>query len=312
VFVAKFGSPASPIIVIAGRVRSLFDDPPLLFGALDGIGCRLDEVRVASLDTSSLVVATMTEATESITPILMMAQVVGSDVTGDKIIDDKQHAFIRRPAQVRHDLEIHYIREAYFRLRFPTHRQPSPAELAYAFALIGRPDRSVPILRRLIAEHPGDAELLYQLGEVLRQLDQHEEAVGLFERSAALAPEQIDPRSALAITLSHLGRHREAKRRHTELIAMTNGDFGEYMNLASVCQTLGELDEAWRAVQMALAREPKSTHGHALAANLAYARGDLTAAHAHSEKARAGLVRVDRASPMYDIIDNLLRVALGS
>lgn len=313
VVVAKFPPRESPIVLIAGRsVRSLFDDPALLFGTLDDIGCRLTEIRVASLDASSLVVATAIVATEEITPILIMSQFVGSDVTGDKIVDDKQHAFLRRPAELRHELAISYIPELYFHRRFPRGRKATPEERARAFALIGRTDRAARVLRRLVTERPDDSPLLYLLGDVLRDRGEYEEAVEMFRRSAELAPDQIDPRSALAITLFFAHRYREAKRVHAELLVMTNGDFGEYMNLAVVCETLGELDEAWRAVQAALERQPDSTYGHARAAKLAYARGDLAAAQAHGDKARAGLAHEDRSSPMYDILEKLLRESSAS
>lgn len=301
------------MVVVAGKhARALFDDLPALFGLLDEVGWRFAEARVASLDVSSLVVAPVTMPTETITPILMMSQWFGEDVTGDEIADNKQHAFVRRPAEARHVLALRHTPPDYFRFRFPAKHSPTPLERALAFDCVARWDRAAEILRKLVAEQPDDPVALFQLGQALCQLGGEEEAVELFKRSAALAPDQLDPRSSLAITLSGLKRYREAKRVHAELIEMTAGDFGEYMNFAQVCQNLGELDEAWGAVQQAVQRNPTSAHVHAYAASLAYARGDLTAAREHGEIGRTRLAQIDRNSPMYELIEKLLNEASAS
>src|SRR5262245_50538687 len=124
--VARFGSPAEPVVVFAGAcARALFDDSSLLFGTLDEIGCPLDELGAMSLDRRSLVVSKVSEPVETLTRIVWMSQVLGADVVDGELIDDKQHAFIKRPARTRRELSLGFVAEDYFQYRFPDRRKPT-------------------------------------------------------------------------------------------------------------------------------------------------------------------------------------------
>jgi tetratricopeptide (TPR) repeat protein len=308
--VARFGSPAAPVVMFAGaRARVLLEDPPLLFGTLDELECPLDEVRAMSLERRSVVVATVSEPRETLSNLLWMSQVLGADVDDGEFKDDKQHAIIKRPAETRREIDLAFVAEDYFRYRFPDNRQPTREEIARAFGLVGRFDRSVEVLREELRERPDDAPLLFHLGDILTRIGRPEEAIELLQRSAELAPDQLDPRSSLALALIACGRHRDAQTVYAELVVMSGGDFGDWMNLATICTDTGELEEGRRAVEQALAIEPDSAHAQALAATLAVRLGDHRAARKHCLEAEARLRAVDRSSPMYDIISDLVREA---
>jgi Flp pilus assembly protein TadD len=308
--VARFGSSAEPIVVFAGaRARALMADPPLLFGTLDEIGCRLDQLRAMSLDPRSLVVSKVSEPVETLSPIVWMSQVFGADVVDGAFGDDKQHAFIDRPADTRRELRLAFVAEDYFRYRFPTDREPAAEQVARALGLVGRFDRSAAILREEVRKRPDDAQLLFHLGDILQRIGKPEEAIPLLQRSAQLAPHQLDPRSSLAVALMACGRHRDAKQVYVELVEMSQGGFGEWMNVATICLETGDLDEGWRATLQAIALEPGSAHAHAVAARLASRRGDRASVRKHCEQAESGLVSVDPSSPMHGIITAMVREA---
>lgn len=308
--VARFGSPAEPVVVFAGaRARALLEDPSLLFGTLDEIGCPLDEVRAMSVERRSLVVSKVTEPVETLTRLVWMSQILGADVVDGEFIDDKQHAFLTRPAHTRCELSLGFVAEDYFRYRFPDRPERTREDTARAFGLIGRLDRSAAILREELRERPDDAPLLFQLGDILQRIGKPDEAIPLLERSAALAPDQLDPRSSLALALIACGRRRDAKQVWADLVAMSGGGFEACMNLATVCLDTGDLEEGRRAVERALALEPHSAHANAVAARLASELDDTTAARRHCERAEAALVTEDPSSPMYDIIRTTLREA---
>ena len=310
--VARFGSPAEPIVIFAAaRARALVEDPPLLFGTLDEIGCRLDQLRAMSLEPRSLVVSKVSEPVEALTPIVWMSQVLGADAFDGAPIDDKYHAFMERPTHTRRELRLAFVAEDYFRYRFPSDRKPTPEEIARALGRVGRFDRSAAILREELRKRPDDAPLLFHLGDILVRIGEAEAAIPMLQRSAELAPHQLDPRSSLALALMECDRHREAKQVYLELVTMSGGGFGEWMNVATICLHLGDWEEGWRATMQALALEPTSAHANALAARLACKLGDHAAVQRHCQQAEAGLAALDRSSPMHDIIATLVREARG-
>lgn len=308
--VARFGSPADPVVMLIGdRARELLTDAALLFGTLDEIGCTLHTVRAMSVEPRSLVVATVDEPTNTLTPIVWMSQVVAADALDGEHVDDKQHAIVARPDRVRTEHELQFIAQEYFELRFPKGREPTDRERARAFARVGRFDRSVELLRALVRDEPDNAPLLFHLGEMLQRIGKPEEAIPVLQRSAALAPQQYDPRSSLAIAYVACHRYAEAKQVYLDLIAMSGGDFGDWMNLASICRDTGDFEEGQRAVSRALGLEPQSAHAHAIAAGLAAALGDHEVARRHCDAAEAYLASADPQSPMYGVIRGLIEQA---
>ena len=95
---------------------------------------------------------------------------------------------------------------------------PRPADMAHLFELLDRASglfvreeyaRVVPLLRRILAEDPGNLDAVLRLATAHSSLGQEEQARAAFARARAIAPDSPDVRAYLAL---HLARGRDWER----------------------------------------------------------------------------------------------------
>ena len=84
--------------------------------------------------------------------------------------------------------------------------------LALVYNKLDKPERSLPILTRLVETYPSEKTYHYSLGATLRQTGKAGDALGEFEAALEIDREYREAQYALALTLEDLGRRRHAKR----------------------------------------------------------------------------------------------------
>jgi predicted Zn-dependent protease len=89
----------------------------------------------------------------------------------------------------------------------------------------GRSDRALEMLRRAQLLEPNDPRVYFQRGELLSELERHDEAAAAFEKTIELDPARALPYFRLAETLEHLGERERAVRvyERAEFRAGANG-----------------------------------------------------------------------------------------
>jgi tetratricopeptide (TPR) repeat protein len=192
------------------------------------------------------------------------------------------------------------------------------------------------LTRRAMEFDPGNPDVVYKLGRILRTLGRNGEALALFERYQQMVPEDFQALGQIGSCLGDLGRFAEAEsflRRALTRVddALTHYNLGfvltrigrladarvEYertldrdpnhvqarTNLAAVLVRQGQLDQAARELARALEIEPENA---AARTNL----GLLLAQQGHLEQARREFQEALRINPQQREAQDALR-ALG-
>ncbi|HTU24522.1 MAG TPA: tetratricopeptide repeat-containing glycosyltransferase family protein, partial [Pirellulales bacterium] len=109
---------------------------------------------------------------------------------------------------------------------------------------------------------PDYAEVLVNLGVVLRQQGRPDEAASHFERALTLRPDLVQVHKHLGNALSSQGKFAEAAARFRQAIAMQPGYATAHNNLGDVLRKLGETEEAIACFERALTLEPNFAEAH--------------------------------------------------
>lgn len=106
-----------------------------------------------------------------------------------------------------------------------------------------------------LAAHPGDPEVLNNLGQILVRQGRVEEAVARLERAAALAPENWVYRFNLAHAVGRLGQWDRAAAEYREAGRLFPDDYATQYNLAMALHKKGDdqaaIPEFEKAIQLA-------------------------------------------------------------
>ena len=113
------------------------------------------------------------------------------------------------------------------------------------------PERSLEVLRRLLAEQPGDAAALYQMARFTRQISDAAKAVGA-------APESPDALNLLGSLHQDVGQTADADRLFREAIRHQPDLAPLHENLAGVLEAEGRFDEALFEFDAAVRLDPQS------------------------------------------------------
>jgi tetratricopeptide (TPR) repeat protein len=114
------------------------------------------------------------------------------------------------------------------------------------------------LYQAVLAEDPGHADALSNLGAALNKAGRHNEAVAHFERALAIAPENTPALNNLGNALLALGRADEAAGRLLRAVEL-NPDFVEArINLGYTLRALGRAADAETHYRFLLARNPQS------------------------------------------------------
>lgn len=169
------------------------------------------------------------------------------------------------------------------------------AELAELYVEKGALQAAVPLLQRILAEHPDDLRSRVLYGTVLRDLGLYPQA----ERELRYALEQDDDRAdahaALAILLDLTGRHDEALPSHQRAAKLAPGDASYQNNLGFSLLTAGDAEGAIAPLELALALDPALPQSYA---NLGFAYGRAGRLDDAERTFRAGL---GEAAALYDL-----------
>ena len=135
-------------------------------------------------------------------------------------------------------------------------------------------------------------------------------ALLVIDAEIACAPQDLDLKAWRARVLTWAGRLAEAEREYREILANDRRDPDDWAGLATTCLREGKIDEALRAMEIAVQMDPKRSDLHAAYARVLRAAGRRIEAHAEFEKAlhldptsseaRAGLISL-RGQPRNEL-----------
>lgn len=132
---------------------------------------------------------------------------------------------------------------------------------AVRLARLGRPDKALAALNRVIELAPGHAEAYYLRGLQLSRLGHPAEALADFGQVCALMPGQTDADYQRGIQLSRLSRHDEALAAVDEFLRRVPGNTDALLLRGSELSELGRHEDALEAFDEVLSGDS----GHAVA-----------------------------------------------
>ncbi len=169
------------------------------------------------------------------------------------------------------------------------------AELAELYVDKGAMQAAVPLLQRILAEHPDDHRSRVLYGTVLRDLGLYPQA----ERELSYVVEHDDTRAdahaALGILLDLTGRHDDALDHHRAATKLAPGDATYRNNLGFSLLAAGDAEGAIAPLEAALSLDPGLPQSYA---NLGFAYGRAGRLEHAERTLRAGL---GKAAALYDL-----------
>jgi len=140
-------------------------------------------------------------------------------------------------------------------------------------------------LRTVLKLDPQQPAVQAQLGGVLAELGQTDEAIEMLTEATRRDPTRAGAHYNLGAILGHLGRFREAIPCYERALALTPDDVDVLNNLGfALCRT-GDLDRAQQRLQRALALNPNSAAAHFNLADVLTARQQPDLALPHYQAA---------------------------
>jgi len=143
-------------------------------------------------------------------------------------------------------------------------------ELAELYVAKGARQAAVPLLQRIIGEHPTDVRARVLYGSVLRDLGLYPQADAQLQTAIGIEPRRPDGHAALAILLDLTGRHEDALKHHVMAVRLAPGNAEYRNNLGFSHLAAGKPEEAIKPLEAALALDPGLSYAYA---NLGFAYG---------------------------------------
>jgi tetratricopeptide (TPR) repeat protein len=147
--------------------------------------------------------------------------------------------------------------------------------------------------RQALAIDPKLAPAHNNLGAVLRNLGQWEEAVAEFRQALALDPKLAGAHAGLAVVLADLGRWEEAAAEFRQALELDPTQAGSYYGFGLVLRDLGRREEAVTAYRQALALDPTLIPAQAALGQALLELGRYQEAEASTRRALALLSEAD-------------------
>lgn len=143
--------------------------------------------------------------------------------------------------------------------------------LGNALRTLKRHEEALASYGRALALRPDYPQALYNRGNALRALKRHEDAVADYDRALALRPDYPQALSNRGNALRDLKRHEEALASYERLLVLTPDDAGTLNNRGIVLRALRRHEEALASFERALALRPDdaktlNNHGNVLRA----------------------------------------------
>jgi len=132
----------------------------------------------------------------------------------------------------------------------------------YALAALNRPNEEAAVYRQALIFAPSNKELLTNLGAVLREIGENQEAATVFSRLADIQPQNPQPRVDQAVCLWLGGRADEAEEVIGKALEIRAGYHPALTTAALFQVQAGEREEAVRTISRALELYPNSPETH--------------------------------------------------
>ena len=169
----------------------------------------------------------------------------------------------------------------------------------------GNPEEAEAIYEDVLANNPGDPDLLYNFGNLYVRGRRFEEAAALFERALEARPGHVAARVNLGSALLVLGRRDEAMDHLLVALEHDPADPDAHRPLAGLFAYQGDNDQAIHHYRAVLEANPQDGDVHRDLAIVLAAEGEFAAAWEHVEAAeRLGsepstdfLLRLEAAHP---------------
>ncbi|HEY1935095.1 MAG TPA: sulfotransferase [Acetobacteraceae bacterium] len=131
----------------------------------------------------------------------------------------------------------------------------------------GRLDQAAALYRRILADHPENADVLHLLGRVAHAQGRTGDAIEHLRRAAVLRPNAALFHSGLADSLRTAARLPEAARHYEQAVWLDADVAPTWLALGETLAELGHIDRALHALRRAIALDPNLIAAHwALAA----------------------------------------------
>ncbi len=159
-------------------------------------------------------------------------------------------------------------------------------DLSSLFVEIQMPAEALAAAKAAEAAQPNDADIALQYGKLLLQSGKKGEALQQAHLAVALAPQNSEIRRNLAKSLQN---NRQPQAAFEEWKALLDNEaeptVEDWLAFAEVGLQIGQLDEALKACQYALALQPTNGAAYALIGSALLAQGDDGSALAHLRRA---------------------------
>lgn len=139
--------------------------------------------------------------------------------------------------------------------------RPTPDEVRQRLETLS-PEEQVPYLRELRSRRPGDATLIFYLGNAYLNLSKPDSAVIYYEQAVAADSIYSKAHVNLGIALERLSRFEDAKTHYERAIDIDSTAVLAYCHLGHYYHTRGDLGEAVKRYQQALDIDPQSAQAH--------------------------------------------------
>lgn len=205
----------------------------------------------------------------------------------DAAIDAYQRALAARPEFVAADNNLTLAlakagrgREAVERARARANAAPANVDRLFTLGLAQSEqdvDEAMKTFRRVIAVRPDHALALYNLGLLLKRVDRTRDAIDALQRALAIEP-RPEVRFALGTLYLHEGDFGRATKALEAALAGQPRSVDGYITLAAVLKARGRLPESIDALRRAIALQPDSWNAHAALATTLQLAGETAAA----------------------------------
>lgn len=158
-------------------------------------------------------------------------------------------------------------------------------DLAEAYRLTGKLDRSRELYSELQTLTPGDVRVIYALGEIARSNGRLDEAVKQFRHVLTLAPEDPRAKLGLARTLTAMGKGADAEKALQEILTANPESESAQAEMAENIRRSGDVKGAIEMLQKLLEKRPQSALFHSKLAGIFLTAGDRQKASDHFQQA---------------------------
>jgi serine/threonine protein kinase/tetratricopeptide (TPR) repeat protein len=129
-------------------------------------------------------------------------------------------------------------------------------EEVYANGIENNLPKTIRILEDLINKYPKEKSSIVELGDILGEKGEFDNALGLFEKACALDPYDPYPVNSMSLPLAGLGRFDQGIVRLKDYISRVPGDFNSYDTLGLLYILSGDLERAIAAFEDAVSIKP--------------------------------------------------------